>query len=209
MSVKSVCVFASQIATAIGCNRHKKSTEIFETMWRRSNPESYFAALQRNGIVTDEARVSTLRGQDREVATLLRESDVLVQSSDRVMTTFDVLMRRLRGLKLGFRDRQLVETQIKKNLFTNYGNAFEARALQALKTKGVDFVLDDTYYRRSIGTINGVDIQVGGRVDALTTDRQTVLEIKNRVRRLFYRAPYHEFVQVCVFLGFKLLFHLC
>jgi hypothetical protein len=41
---------------------------------------------------------------------------------------------------------------------------------------------------------------IGGKIDAINTDRTILIEIKNRVNRLFKRLPSYEMVQVQMYL---------
>lgn len=194
-------VFASQIATAIGHNRHKKCNEALEAMWERLDRESYYKALARHGMMTEQHAVMQLALSKPEIKELLDQSNRKMESSSQVSGAYGELSKDLERLDLPRDELKLLESQIKKNLFTNYGTEYEQHALDYIRTTlSIDAVTDHTFYKKCLGEVNGQEVWVGGRIDAITPDRSLVLEVKNRIRKLFYNIPFYEHIQVQTYL---------
>lgn len=198
----SFIVYASQVAAAIGCNRHKKPSDALELMWERVAPESFQAALRRNGVESETDRIDRIATASDDARGALQRSMQTCATSTDVAAEYDVASRFVSGMNdLPDNDRKLVDSAIKRNLFTNYGTASEYQALVKVReTLGIDARPDPTFYKLCVGTVRGVPVWIGGKIDAITPDN-IVIEIKNRIRRLFYKVPFYEVVQVQCYLA--------
>ena len=194
--IQSVILYASQIAACIGCNRHKKPAEAMETMWERMAPTSYLAALRRTGSTTELLRVQDLIEKDESVRHVVDASTLACANSQDVAIKYDAAARVIARMDLLPDDKRVIDATVKRNLYTNYGTASEHHALVKVReTLGINARLDDTFYRVQIGEVDGTQLWVGGKIDAITDDK-LVIEIKNRIRRLFYKVPFYEIVQL-------------
>ena len=194
--IQSVILYASQIAACIGCNRHKKPAEAMETMWERMAPTSYLAALRRTGSTTELLRVQDLIEKDESVRHVVDASTLACANSQDVAIKYDAAARVIARMDLLPDDKRVIDATVKRNLYTNYGTASEHHALVKVReTLGINARLDDTFYRVQVGDVDGTQLWVGGKIDAITDDR-LVIEIKNRIRRLFYKVPFYEIVQL-------------
>lgn len=197
---QSVILYASQIAACIGCNRHKKPAEVMETMWARMDLESYREALRRTGTTTEDDRINRLL-EDPAIKTIVDTSSKTCAHSGDVACTYDAVSRVISNLEIPDpEDKKILEATVKKNLYTNYGTASEHHALVAIReTLGIDARPDGVFYRQRVADVDGVELWVGGKIDAITADG-IVIEIKNRIRRLFYKIPFYEIVQLQTYL---------
>lgn len=201
----SVILYASQIAACIGYNRHKKPSECLEHQWERTAPDSYRQALLRNGCLTEAERLDQLIRQHEIMSTVLDTSLKSCRSSEDVAITYDSVSKKIRELSKSLHvsddDQAMLDATAKRNLYTTYGTASESEALQRIESSlGLVARPDDMFYKMCIGQVDGVDIFVGGKIDAITQDRSLVIEIKNRIRRLFYKVPFYEVIQLQTYL---------
>lgn len=206
-----VCIYASQVAMCIGANKHKSIGEAAELMWQRVAPAGFRAAMRRNNARTeDELAADIIRSHAgvRELVDLTLASEC--ESSDQVAEQYDSLAKELRAVPLPEEDRRLVDDVLKRNLYTSYGNTHEHSVLGYIRdTLGIRCREDPTFYKRRQGTVcaaaeeeggGGFPWYVGGKIDAIDEDRTLLIEVKNRVNRLFYRVPFYEQVQVQAYL---------
>lgn len=197
-----VCIYASQVAMCIGANRHKKISEALELMWQRCDPASYRAALRRNDAHTEDEIAQALIQSSSEVRDLV---DLTLrapcESSDQVAKNYEDVARDLAAVPLEDEERRVVDDLLKRNLYTSYGNQHETSALEYVRSRlGIDCREDPTFYKTLAGTCSGAwgsqPWHVGGKIDAIDADHTMVIEVKNRVNRLFRRVPFYEQVQV-------------
>lgn len=201
-----VCIYASQVAMCIGANKHKKVSEAVEIMWHRVSPASFDAALKRNGIKTDDQQAEDIIASHEKVRDLVRLTlTAPCESSDQVAQNYVEVAKELGTVPLADEDRRLVNDVLKRNLYTTYGNLHEHRVLTYVRDRlGIKCREDPTFYKAPQGECSGpwgsFTWYVGGKIDAIDDDRTLLIEIKNRVNRLFYRIPFYESVQVQAYL---------
>ena len=202
-----VCIYASQVAMCIGANKHKKISEALELMWQRVSPAGFQAAMQRNGQKTEDEQAADIIQAHTEVKGLVDLTMVTeCESSDQVAQQYDSMAKELRDLPdLPEEDRKLVDDVLKRNLYTNYGNTHEHHVLTYIRdTLGIQCAEDPTFYKVQAGVAQGpwgsFPWHVGGKIDAIDNNKTLLIEIKNRVNRLFYRVPFYEQVQVQAYL---------
>ena len=196
-----VCVYASQVAMCIGANRHKKPGDAVHLMWQRIDPGSYGDAMRRNNLRTDEDMLNALLQTHDRVRALVGRSHVPAASSTDVSSCYQGALQELGSVALDPKEKQLVDSTVRKNLYTAYGTKAESEMLQHIRdVMRIPCHTDSTFHKQRMGDIDGVPWFVGGKIDALSDDRHLLIEIKNRVNRLFYRAPAYEAVQVQTYL---------
>ena len=99
----------------------------------------------------------------------------------------------------------MVDDAIRKTTYTTYGNAQESKVFDYIRgTLGIDVVEDPSFYKSQAGVIENeygtFPWFIGGKIDGITKDRKTLVEIKNRVNRLFRIIPQYESIQVQMYL---------
>lgn len=197
----SVILYASQIAACIGCNKHKKPAEAMESMWERMDPESYRDALRRTGCTTEADRVQHMLESNEFIKNVIDQSTLACTHSQDVAIKYDAASRMISNMDLPVEDKKVIDSTVKRNLYTNYGTASEHHALVKVREMlSINAKTDDTFYKTHVADVNGIALWVGGKIDAITEDRSLVIEIKNRIRRLFYKVPFYEIIQLQTYL---------
>lgn len=190
----------------IGANKHKKISEALELTWQRVDPASFQAAMRRNGLKTEDELAADIIRSHSEVRDLVDQTlGAPCESSDQVAAQYDTVAKELRAVPLPEDQLRLVDDVLKRNLYTSYGNLHEHRVLRYVReTLGISCREDPTFYKAQQGVCEGpwggVAWHVGGKIDAIDDARTLLIEIKNRVNRLFYRVPFYEQVQVQTYL---------
>lgn len=183
----------------IGKHRYKRESDVVLAMWQRVSPASYRRAMRRNNARTEDDILQDLV----EASSQVRE---VVDGAARARTTSSVavaecyrgaLTRLEQTTQLDGQAMQVVRAAVRKNLNTGYGTRLEPEMLSHIRdAMHIPCRADPTLYQKLVGEVHGVPWYVCGRVDAISDDRTMVVEIKNRVRRLLYRAPAWEALQV-------------
>ena len=200
-----LCVYASQAAACIGENRHKKIEDAVEAVWERADEAGYRAARTRNGILTDDEILARVETTHKEVGDMLQAAGSRAESSTEVAHKYQSLSHRFNSFadehKLGEADRRVIDDALRKTSYTCYGNEQESAVFGYLRdTLGINCVMDPTFYKARAGVVDTphgkVPWFIGGKIDAISSDRTLLIEIKNRVNRLFRRPPAYEMVQI-------------
>lgn len=198
---ESIILFASQVAACIGYNKHKTPVESMESMWERMYPDSYKNALQRTGLITEAQKLESMVSSNPLIAKIIGDSTTPCDSSAHVSVTYDATSKLIQGLHVDEESREIIDATVKRNLYTTYGTLSEHQALTKIREDVlIDARPDDVFYKKQVGTVDGIVVYVGGKIDGITEDRSLVVEIKNRIRRLFYKIPFYEIIQLQCYL---------
>lgn len=196
----TIKLYASSFAGFVGKNPYAKQHEVFESVWEKFSPETYHAALKRNGRTTDRQRLEILRKTVPEVEVVLHSAESSnATSATHVTENQQTLVDEVPRDVVSSREKKLIEHEIRKQLYTRYGTARERSVVDVLvKDMGMRFVNGIEYvtYSKTYRTANNTEWVLSGKIDALTEDATTIIEIKNRVKRLFMHATTYERIQV-------------
>lgn len=195
---KNVFVFASDAAACIGANPYRPRKEALLAAFKRHAPEAY----ARSGLETCTDRAEKLLSDlpvvkdeiARSVASTNDRNDVR-QNTERILTNVDG------SDKLSKTEKKDVAAYVRSGFNTAMGIRQESGVLNACSDwiGTGPIVKDDVLHKRVMGKVGDMEWILGGRVDGLTEEGH-VVEIKNRVRRLFNKIPDYEKVQVMCYM---------
>lgn len=204
-----LCIYASQAAACINENKYKKIADAVETFWHRADAESYNNAMARNNILTDDEIVDKVGKTHPKIAKLLQVASKEEESSTDVAEKYSKLSKefeRYAGDNYISNDiASVVDDAIRKTAYTTYGNAAEHSVFKYIRdVLKIEIVEDPSFYKDAIGTVEtkygSFEYFIGGKIDGVTKDRKILVEIKNRVNRLFGKLPSYEMIQVQTYL---------
>lgn len=202
MSHLTICIYASQVAACAGLHRYQTRAEALLSVWRRVHPDSYndavLRAMQRRDkgdgspipappacLNPDAARV------EAEAAVREASRKVLGGSTTAPRTSTEAL-----------KVHAALSTEAARGAcFKAYGTHAELGAVPlAESATGLKLVRDPTFLCKQVDD----GLLVGGRVDAIAVspdDGSTVVvELKNRIRRLFGTIPEYEKPQLATYM---------
>jgi hypothetical protein len=195
-----VVVPASQLGTLVGLNKHKPLHTGFETLWKKSHPVSYYNAMHRNNIITDDERLQRIHGLP---LTTIETPQNAWQARKGLSAICKEISRSDSVLDA---EKSFVKRYMKKCVYTTYGNAAE-KALFDHVHKNFHPLIDSEHILGPtplFTTPSGVSCLLCGKPDALTTDQTHVVELKNRIHRLLCKGggnvPTHEYLQCLAYL---------
>lgn len=198
MMTSNLLVYASQIAACIGKNRYKLPHEALETVWKRVDPMGFKRALVRCQRQDPEDRLKELALTHVDIDKVLKTAaESVPQTAAETIGTLSSVTSEVPVQKLSKEDAALVQDKVRENLFCGYGTRSEDSVFHTLTNDmGFDLRKDTTFHWKMFGQYKGAEWGLGGRIDAISADGTTVIEIKNRVRRLFEHAVEYENVQI-------------
>jgi hypothetical protein len=200
-----LCVYASQLAASIGEHSHKDIAEAAEIMWERADAVSYKEAVRRNSVVTDDD-VLEKATKIPQVSKMLANAAEVEETSTQTANKYAHLSKEFTSFAKTHRLDQdsvrVIGDALRKTSYTTYGNEQESHVFRHIRdVMGVDCVTDPTFYKIQGGVVRGPNGEewpwyIGGKVDGVSSDRKMVIEIKNRVNKLYYTPANYEVVQV-------------
>ena len=197
-SKRFVCVHASSLAACIGANRYKPRHEALEEMWKRLDPAGYDAAFARNRVLTKERVIAKVLRDNEKVAVAVAEAAMRDHaSSTAAESTAEAAKTAIDAVEnLPQAEAKIVKDHVQSRVFTRFGTARENDVFAKLADMGIAAHKHSGFLKKQMGTVGDEPWFLGGKIDAISDDRTTVVEIKNRVRRLFRTVPEYERVQL-------------
>jgi len=204
-----LCVYASQGAACIGYNKHKKMCDAVDLFWERAHAASYRSALKRNAILTSNEIMDRLEKNHPKLAVIMKKAEQEEETSTDVAKKYAKLSGEFNQYAnlnyISHEYCEVIDDAIRKTTYTTYGNAQESKVFEYVREAlGIDVVEDPNFYKTQAGTIENeygsFPWFIGGKIDGITRDRKTLVEIKNRVNRLFKLIPEYESTQVQMYL---------
>jgi hypothetical protein len=196
---RAVYIYASEVAACVGKHPYKAQTEAFMNVLRRMDPKACDRAAR--DMPEDDA---TVLQRVLETAPHVRQE---IQTTAKNTTDRHDVEQAVRACVqkveeessagLSPAEKDSVERAIRSTVQTNVGTVREGGVLAAVnRASDLVFVQDQKLYKKCLGRHKDRDWFVCGRVDGMSADGTVVLEIKNRMRRLFGRVVEYERIQM-------------
>ena len=194
-----ITIRASDVSAIIGKNRFKGYDEIFDEMWKRHSP-STFVGETKDDIATkavekcDETEKLLLASTAAYVAVDATDAKSQFAETEKVIAA---------SPNLSQTDKVVLLDQLKSQVFTAHGIRSESKTADLIEEKeGIQLLTDSKFYNFPLCVIDGKRFQVSGTVDRIERigDEIILIEIKNRMRKLFTSVPEYEYIQVQTYL---------
>lgn len=189
IGVNRIVLKASDIASIVGKNQYKKPKEIIDNLWNKYFPDTFI------GKTKEQLAVETIEKCDFAMS-LLKDTENYksfnstdVERKLKAVSNQLDLYSNLRG-----EDKKIATEHLRKTLFTNHGTRHE----ETTANNYDDLLIDENFYTYKVCTIEGTDYEIVGRIDRMRENEdgtKTIVEIKNRSRRLFREVRDYEEVQ--------------
>lgn len=116
----------------------------------------------------------------------------LEKSKDKILDKIDVLTTN---------EKNEIKKSIKNITNTSFGTRNENDITKIYEDKtGVKIIKDNIYKRKTIIKNNIFSILIGGKIDGINEEKTYIIEIKNRVKNLFYKLREYEKVQIMCYI---------
>ena len=190
-----VTIRASDVAAVLGRNNFKKYDVVFDEMWKRHCPGTFV------GQTKDEKALEAVENCSPEEKMLLA-----VAASYQAVDAVDARVQLAQAEKvivasvtMSSTDKDTVLEHIKSKVYTAHGIRAESKTADLIEEKeGILLKVDTNFYNYPICKIEGIKYQISGKVDRIEQigEDVVIIEIKNRMKRLFRMVPDYEFIQV-------------
>jgi len=193
---KKIFLYSSNLAAFIGKNPHIPASRIFNSLY-----EKYYKIGKTVG---DSEKILKI-GEKIENKKLLSDIDTICnnnKSPDMMQKDREVLIKILENAKdLGEEDKKEVRKIVEGYTNKRFGTIREINALDFYKEKyNVEVITKIDQRSKKILTIDGTELWIISRLDGMKMDG-TVIEIKNRIYKLFDEVREYEWLQVQAYLN--------
>jgi len=201
-----VILKASDVAAIIGRNPYKHRSDIMSEYWKKYSPQT-FTGKTTVDRANEALDISPIARKIMDGAVSIRAKD-----SSEAARTFEAARIAL-SADTSLSEQQKVEVidHVRSKVYTTHGTRSEDRtSTKVTADTGVRLVRDNSFYNLNVTEINGHTFVVRGVIDRIEEKpdgSRVLVEIKNRMNRLFKRVVDYEMIQVQVYLQMLGLVH--
>ena len=205
INTKEICIYASELANLIGVSNFKNPAQTLLRIWQKNFPKDYKSHQQY------------LKDQEKEIAENYTSKEVFNKFSNslegkkkkdicvnmkKCMEAKDVnsMINQRRELlkecqELPSKDKEKLEKSIIEMTNTNFGIKNENKSIHVYtQLTGLPVIRLNSFYKKIILKDNDYSWFIGGRIDGILENR-TIIEVKNRIHKLFNKVRDYEKVQ--------------
>jgi hypothetical protein len=193
---QKIFLYSSNLAAFIGKNPHIPASRIFNSLY-----EKYYKIGKTIG---DSEKIQKI-GEKIENKKLLSDIDTICnnnKSPEMMQKDREVLIKTLENAKdLGEEDKKEVRKIVEGYTNKRFGTIREINALDFYKEKyNVEVITKIDQRSKKILQIDDTELWIISRLDGMKMDG-TVIEIKNRIYKLFDEVREYEWLQVQAYLN--------
>ena len=207
--MKHINLNASELSIITGDNPYKSISELIIKLFQKNFPTDYFSIVRE---IKNQNKKITKELKPREILdNLSKQNNVNVkQEIDKCFNsnTTQELSKNKQKLKEKFKDK-LNKEQIKQleksvNDLTNtcFGTKQENNALILYnQLTGIEVQSINKYHTKNLFQTRIAFWNIGGKIDGITSDMKTIVEVKNRVNKLFNQLRDYEKIQTYAYMN--------
>lgn len=199
----------SEIPSIIGCNPYANIKHIVLRIWEKTNPEDYYNTslnlVQKNIIdnsfTKDEDVIAHhSRKYNIDFNAQLEACKTAETSQELKLNASNILNAVEDNKKISKDDKKAIQNSLHQLTKTNYGQQQENNAIllysQIHKLKVIN---QQKFVKRKIAFSDSYEWHITGRIDGIREDN-VLVEIKNRVNKLFMTLKPYENVQLQIYM---------
>jgi hypothetical protein len=187
----------SQIAIITGDNPYKSKREYLIEFWEKNFNKDYLEYQKKTKFMknTDEEIIKTISKKNNiDIKNDIQkciETDNTNDLNNIKKTIFEKMD------KLSNDEKKEITKSLNNVTNTNFGIKNENDVTKIYKNmKGVSIIKDDKYRKKKIIQNNNFNIYIGGKIDGINFENNCIVEVKNRINKLFYSLRDYEKVQI-------------
>jgi hypothetical protein len=197
----NVLINISEIAIITGDNTFKTRREFFIDFWRKNAKADYqkyssmteFVKETDMDVIQKIAKANNIDlNTDLENCAMSRNTTDLNSLKNEILKKID---------KLDSVKKAEISASIKNVTNTKFGikNEYDVAILYN-KLTGLTIVKDNKYRKIELARCDDIIFLLGGKIDGICAENGCIIEIKNRVNRIFYELRGYEKVQIMCYL---------
>lgn len=204
--MKNICIYASELAVIIGINKYQKLSEMIIKLWQKNYPIDY-ENVTTNIKHKHDIKISP---KETDIQCLKRiQDDVNIDLNDKVNNCL-----KMKDTKELLNERNKIMKEIEKNDNIDHQTKKEfQKSLENVTNKVfgtineksiIEYYTDKTnkkvichtkFLRKDLCTYKDIKWSIGGKIDGITDDN-IVIEVKNRIYKLFGTMRDYEKPQI-------------
>lgn len=205
-----ICIYASDLSVITGHNKFKTENEIILKLWEKNFPEDYNEHLLKLGTQEDidisliqeteedyikrVGKEFNIKDIEQELKKCQESKNVkeLNSSKNKLLKTLDSVPKK---------EKKILTDCVISKVNTNFGIKNENTGLQQYIKESKENVKSiNKFVKKFIFQTKKYKWSIGGRIDGINESETTIIEIKNRVHKLFFNLRDYEKVQIFAYM---------
>ena len=202
---QKLCIFASELAIVTRHNHYQNIREYTAKLWQKNFPcdyQTHLSLYKKNNSVeiiqeTPQEYLQKVASSDI-LKECLKSTDVETLNSNKKQLVEDIIKNKP---ELKPKELKKIKECVKQVTNTNFGTKHESNSLSKYnKTNNKSIKTTSKFFKASFIKTEKYQWLLGGKIDGLDTDEDSIIEFKNRVNRLFYKLRDYEKVQTMTYM---------
>lgn len=205
----NLCIFASDLSVITGHNKWHTPDEITLKIWSRNYPEDFERVKtlwekQKNKstdsiFLTAEEYIEKSSKKNNLNLESLMTKCLNSQNVSELGTNKKKVLKQIEKSAVSATEKKILKECVENTTNTNFGTKKEKSVIKKIKKINDHVSTPGQFYTRPVLSTPKHQWIIGGRVDGMIED-DTLIEIKNRIYKLFYRLRDYEKIQIYAYL---------
>ena len=189
----------SEIAIITGDNPYKTKRDYLIDFWKKNNKDDYEKYVHLIGYIKENDEDIVKRISNKNNIDL---SEILLKNNKNISELEEIKKNIFKKIEnISKNEKKEIEKSINNITNTHFGTHNENDITKIYESMIGNKIIKDNKYRKiKIFTYNDTDIYIGGRIDGINEETNFIIEIKNRVNKLFYSLRDYEKVQIMCYM---------
>jgi hypothetical protein len=199
-------IHISQLAILTGDNPYQSKKDYLLDFWKKNHPEDYCMYTERlkeKDMIPEKDIEIIEKIAKKYKATIKYEENPKVENVKELEMQKKEILQNMEQVITNEEDKKKMMKAVTNLTNTQFGTHNEMDVTKLYEEKmGYSIVKDDIYRKRLIYEKKDEEDQIlyrvyiGGKIDGIEPESHTIIEIKNRVRSLFYKLRDYEKTQL-------------
>jgi hypothetical protein len=187
----------SEIAIITGDNSYKTKREYLIDFWKKNLKDDFNKYKELTSFVkeTDDDIIKKISNNNNIDLSAELKNCIKSKNTGDLNSLKTVIFEKIGNLKE--EDKKEITKSITNLTNTKFGIKNENDVTKIYENMtGNKIIKDNKYHKIKIFQYDNLNIFIGGKIDGISIDSTTLIEVKNRVHKLFYELRNYEKVQI-------------
>ncbi len=191
-----IILFVTDLAVILGYNKYQHISDVFLKLYQKSYPTKYKSlidTMEKQGyklepVITHE---ETIKNNGLDISKCLNSANQTELNKEK-----KALLNAAKDKEISEKDKEALKEAINRVSNTNFGINNETPIIEIYcKNYDKKLIPPMGFIKKKIDTKGKIEWHIGGKVDGITEDK-ILVEVKNRVSKLFKELRSYERVQI-------------
>jgi hypothetical protein len=196
-----VLINISEISIITGHNIYKSKKDFLIDFWKKNNKDDYqkYIEITNFSKETDDIKIKNISFKNN----INIENELKKCSKTKNITDLNLLKKNIFDKidNLSENDKKEITKSINNVTNTKFGIKNEFDVCKVYETMTNSKILKDNKYKIKTITENDyLSVSIGGKIDGINNENGRIIEIKNRMHKLFFTLRDYEKIQIMCYL---------